>query len=104
MLSIIDSETGLAIQVPIAVHVECAFRRQIMPLQGSKANEFAERLAPLLSKALVNAMDPESKPPTEQEIRQAGIVSAKSGVAVPQEAWSSKVLLREFMVKNLTGA
>lgn len=97
MLSLVDSKSGLAIEIVIPVHLGDALRRQLFACQERSAGDFGDRLGPLLGKAMVLAMDAECKPPTEREIRQAALISAKSGTPVPQEAWSSQVQLRAFV-------
>lgn len=104
MLKLVDSKTGLDIQIEIPVNLSDALRRQLTACQSRSEGDFGDRLAPLLGRALVSAMDPDWRPPTEKEISQAALICARTGASVPQEAWSSRVMLRDFIERHGAGS
>ncbi|MDZ3823533.1 MAG: hypothetical protein U0S76_08015 [Pseudoxanthomonas sp.] len=100
MVVILDRQSKLQIDVEVPVNVGDALRRQLKVCQRRVAGDFGDRLAPLFAKALVSAMDEQCKPPTERDIRLAASVSAKSGVPITQEMWSSREMLKAFIEEH----
>ena len=100
MLRITHQATGCHIDVPIAWPLLVGFNLQVpMDKAFEPTSTFGVKLGSLLEDALLLAMNPEFRPPSQVEIDHALVLAASRGKTVPEAAMTLTWFMRDFLAE-----
>ena len=96
--SLISDDYAWSVELSIPDPLLEALASQFQRLQSEPSREsFRERLAELLTPALLDALDPDLQPPSTSQLRFAQDIADKLGVLIPARALRSKTAMRDFL-------
>lgn len=98
-LRITDLDGGWEIEVPIAGATLEALRLQISKLQMSEPflDRICEKIGQRISETVIEVLDPDLRPPTENQVRFAVDIARELGINLPGEALQYRGTMHDFL-------